>query len=254
MADLQTLPQPLTARAPRTGSRAHALLRFIRKVHLYFGVFISPALLFFAFTGALQTFSFHEQTQGSSYKPPAWLASLAQLHKKQTTEVPVRRPRPNFADNPQQPSRGINASGQNSQPTSASNAVPADEAQKEAGHEGHGHHAHHNASQNNLSQASPSQTRPSQTSPGQQIARPAASAPAVPNTTVAPNSLQSGRTPEGPRKSHLPMKIFFLIVSIGLFLSTVTGIYMSYKYTRRAWLITAVLITGVVLPLLLLPF
>jgi hypothetical protein len=49
------------------------------------------------------------------------------------------------------------------------------------------------------------------------------------------------------------MKIFFLIVSIGLFLSTVTGIYMSYKYTRRAWLITALLIAGVALPLLLLP-
>ena len=36
---------------------SHALLRVLRKMHLYLGVFTAPALLFFAFTGALQTFS-----------------------------------------------------------------------------------------------------------------------------------------------------------------------------------------------------
>src|ERR1700722_6393355 len=81
-------------------STSHAILKLLRKLHLYIGVFIAPALLFFAFTGALQTFSLHETTQGSSYKPPAWLATLAQLHKKQTTTVPVRRPRPAFGDGP----------------------------------------------------------------------------------------------------------------------------------------------------------
>src|SRR6185437_12133080 len=68
-----------------------ALLHYIRYTHLYLGVFIAPALLFFAFTGALQTFSFHETTRGSSYKPPAWIATLAQIHKKQTMAVPVKK-------------------------------------------------------------------------------------------------------------------------------------------------------------------
>jgi hypothetical protein len=44
--------------------------------------------------GGTQTFSLHETTPGSSYEPPAWIATLAQLHKKQTTMVPPRRPRP----------------------------------------------------------------------------------------------------------------------------------------------------------------
>ncbi len=75
-------------------SKAHAVLKFTRKVHLLLGIFTTPALLFFAFTGAMQTFSLHETTQGSAYKPPAWIASLAQLHKKQDTTVPVRKLRP----------------------------------------------------------------------------------------------------------------------------------------------------------------
>jgi uncharacterized iron-regulated membrane protein len=53
-------------------SSSHTLLKSTRLIHLYIGVFIAPALLFFAFTGALQTFSLHETTRGSSYRPPAW--------------------------------------------------------------------------------------------------------------------------------------------------------------------------------------
>lgn len=54
-------------------------------------------LLFFAITGGLQTFGLHESSRGSDYKPPAWLATVAQLHKKQTIITPVRRPRPDPA-------------------------------------------------------------------------------------------------------------------------------------------------------------
>ena len=57
-----------------------------------------------------------------------------------------------------------------------------------------------------------------------------------------------------PQKSHLPMKIFFLLVAIGLLTSTVTGIYMSYKYERNGLLVTGTLVAGVVAPLLLLKF
>ncbi|HTJ30023.1 MAG TPA: hypothetical protein VL346_05965 [Acidobacteriaceae bacterium] len=219
MADHQTLPQPLAARPARSGSRSHALLRFTRKVHLYFGVFISPALLFFAFTGAMQTFSLHEQTRGSSYKPPAWIATLAQLHKKQTTEV-FRRPQPNGLG--LGPGSGAGAGEQNHNQGAPG---PADSNS--------GRHKH--------------------TNPDQAKEAPAA----VPANPGASGSGQENHPPASPAprpKSHLALKIFFLIVSIGLFLSTVTGIYMSYKYTRRAWLITTLLLAGVVLPLLLLPF
>jgi hypothetical protein len=73
---------------------SHSLLRTTRTIHLYLGVFTAPMLLFFAITGGLQTFGLHESARDSDYKPPAWLATMAQLHKKQTVVTPVRRPRP----------------------------------------------------------------------------------------------------------------------------------------------------------------
>jgi hypothetical protein len=75
-------------------SLSHHFLRTTRTVHLYLGIFTAPMLLFFAITGGLQSFGLHESSRGSNYTPPAWLASMAQLHKKQTTVMPVRRPRP----------------------------------------------------------------------------------------------------------------------------------------------------------------
>jgi hypothetical protein len=54
------------------------------------------------------------------------------------------------------------------------------------------------------------------------------------------------------QKQHLPMKIFFLLVALGLFTSTLTGIYMAYKYDRNKLLVTAVLIAGLAVPSLLL--
>ncbi len=72
-------------------SLSHRFLKTARTAHLYLGVFSAPMLLFFAITGGLQSFSLHESTRGSSYAPPAWLASAAQFHKKQTTVMPVRR-------------------------------------------------------------------------------------------------------------------------------------------------------------------
>jgi hypothetical protein len=72
-------------------SLPHRFLRTLRSAHLYLGVFTAPMLLFFALTGGLQVFSLHETTRGSSYVPPAWIASAAQLHKKQTLVMPQRR-------------------------------------------------------------------------------------------------------------------------------------------------------------------
>jgi hypothetical protein len=153
-------------------STAHATLKFFRKIHLYIGVFIAPALLFFAFTGALQTTGLHEAAAGSSYKPPAWIVTLAQLHKKQTTTVPVRKPRP------------------------ATDAPKPDKA-------------------------------------------------AVPKTPDVPSA---------PPKNHVAMKAFFLLVALGLFISTLTGIYMAYKYTRNKLVVTCLLLAGIILPLIFTRF
>jgi hypothetical protein len=148
---------------------SRTLLRYTRLSHLYLGVFISPALFFFAFTGALQTFSLHETTRGRSYKPPAWAVTLGQLHKKQTTVVPVRKLAP-----PDKPAID------KAQPTASPNPAPAPAPRP------------HNA---------------------------------------------------------LPLKIFFLVVAIGLFTSTLSGLYMSYKYIHnKAW-ITALLIAGIIVPI-----
>jgi len=75
----------------------HRFLKLVRTGHLYMGVFAAPMLLFFAITGGLQTFSLHETQRGSDYAPPAWLVSMAQLHKKQTLEVRKRTRPPQAA-------------------------------------------------------------------------------------------------------------------------------------------------------------
>ena len=179
-------------------SKAHRLLRAARSLHLYIGVFIAPAVVFFAFTGALQTFSLHETTQGRDYTPPKWIAVLAQIHKKQTDVVPARKLK----------------------------AATPDAA---ADHEPHHDKPRHNA------QADPTREASASAQPAQNTAKPPAQ-------------------PPQETKTHLPLKIFFLLVSLGLFTSTLTGIYMSYKYSRRKLLMTGLLIAGIVLPLALLPF
>jgi outer membrane biosynthesis protein TonB len=171
-------------------SSSHTLLKYTRLIHLYLGVFTAPALLFFAFTGALQTFSLHETTRGSSYKPPAWAVTLGQIHKKQTPVVPVRKlpPPDKPADRPDKP-----------------NDKPSDK-------------------------------------------------PTTDKSPSAPSPNAPPKSPEAPtQKPHnaLPLKIFFLVVAIGLFVSTLTGLYMSYKYIRNRTLITVILIAGIVIPILL---
>ena len=161
-------------------STSHKILKIARQIHLYVGVFIAPALLFFAFTGGLQVFSLHETTRGSDYKPPAWLATMAQLHKKQTAAMPARKPRPMDADNHAQP---------------MPNAGPAANA-----------------------------------------AAPMPMKPEMPRTDA---------------KNPLPLKIFSALVALGLFVSTLIGLYMAYRYTRRPVLVSVLLLAGVVVPVVL---
>ena len=163
-------------------SASHAFLKLARQLHLYIGVFIAPAVLFFAFTGGLQGFGLHETSRGSDYKPPAWLAIAAQLHKKQTDVLPVRKPRPMDAEN-RQPAPSM------PMPTQAANA------------------------------------------PAPQPSKPEA--------------------PVGPVRHPLPLKIFSAFVSFGLFVSTLLGLYMAYRYTRKHMLISLLLAAGTMFPIVL---
>lgn len=64
----------------------------LRQIHRYLSVFFTPAILFFSFTGALQTFRLHESAQRGAPPPVAWIAAMASVHKDQ--HLPHARPRP----------------------------------------------------------------------------------------------------------------------------------------------------------------
>jgi len=168
---------------PRPTSRKARLLKIARPLHLYIGVFSAPALLFFALSGALQTFSLHEAKKGSDYKPAKWIAMMGELHKNQTTQLPARKP--------------------------TGNAVLA-------------------------------------------MGEPQGSSVIARGTKATPESARaSAKSHDGPVRHSLPLKIFFLIVSLSFFHSVLTGIYMSYKYNRNRLVVTSVLLTGAIVPILL---
>lgn len=73
-------------------------MRKLRLLHRYMGLFFSPAILFFAFTGALQTFDLHSPNKSTGYVPPAWLVEMAQLHKKQTLSLAKGKDKPAQAE------------------------------------------------------------------------------------------------------------------------------------------------------------
>ena len=53
-------------------------------------------------------------------------------------------------------------------------------------------------------------------------------------------------------KPNLALKGFFLLMSIGLFVTTCLGIYMSFKYSRRRSMVWGLLMAGIAIPSLLL--
>jgi hypothetical protein len=62
----------------------------IRRIHLYVGLLISPSVLFFALTGAVQLFGLHEAHEG--YRPAPVVERLGELHKNQRFSLKERRP------------------------------------------------------------------------------------------------------------------------------------------------------------------
>jgi hypothetical protein len=150
------------------------VLKFIRQTHLYLGVFIAPAVLFFAFTGVLQTFSLHESSRDGSYRPAHWIVVLAQIHKKQTSQLPQRK---------------------TESPASPQAAGSGDRKQKAA-----------------------------------------AAAPIA----------------DLPAHNPLPLKVFFLLVGLGLVTSTFSGLYMSCKYCRNRFVLAFLLLAGIFIPVVLI--
>jgi hypothetical protein len=63
-------------------------VRLLRNIHHWMGVFFAPTILFFAFSGALQTFSLHENKGAGPYEPPAWIVAIASIHKDQALPHP----------------------------------------------------------------------------------------------------------------------------------------------------------------------
>ena len=55
-------------------------MRRIRQYHLYLGVFFAPLIIFFALSGALQTFRLQEE-KGWGGTPPNWIVWMASVHK-----------------------------------------------------------------------------------------------------------------------------------------------------------------------------
>ena len=63
-------------------------LALIRKLHVYASVFVAPSLLFFAMTGALQTFRIPDRPDASVV-----LQKLARLHRDDVFAVKPARPK-----------------------------------------------------------------------------------------------------------------------------------------------------------------
>jgi hypothetical protein len=73
---------------PKTARGAPALrLAFIRQLHAYVSLFVAPSLIFFAATGALQTFRIPDQKAA-----PVVVQKLARLHKDDVFAVKPPRP------------------------------------------------------------------------------------------------------------------------------------------------------------------
>jgi hypothetical protein len=54
-----------------------------------------------------------------------------------------------------------------------------------------------------------------------------------------------------PKHYIFPMKIFFLVVSVSLIFSTLTGIYMSYVHSRNKVRLAAIFFAGIAIPVAL---
>ena len=62
-----------------------ATLRSLRQWHHYIGVFLAPAILFFAFSGSIQVLGWQDLRNPP---PAAWVSAIAGIHKHQMLPKP----------------------------------------------------------------------------------------------------------------------------------------------------------------------
>ncbi len=63
-------------------------IRKFRQFHHYIGVFLAPAIFFFALSGALQTFRLQQASGWDGAPPPTWIAWMASVHTDQEKYQP----------------------------------------------------------------------------------------------------------------------------------------------------------------------
>jgi hypothetical protein len=74
------------------------LIKSLRALHRYLGIFFSPAILFFALSGGLQVLNLHKPDKNTGYTPAAWIQEMAQVHKSQSLSLPKERTKPAQSD------------------------------------------------------------------------------------------------------------------------------------------------------------
>lgn len=68
------------------------MIRNIRLIHFYLGVFFAPLIIFFAFTGTLQVLKLHESYRDTPGSQGDWIAWFGQFHKEQAWIPPKVAP------------------------------------------------------------------------------------------------------------------------------------------------------------------
>ncbi|MCB1593013.1 MAG: hypothetical protein KDI90_11245 [Alphaproteobacteria bacterium] len=54
--------------------------KILAKIHLYLGLFFSPLIILYSFSGALQIFRFHKSMKDGSYEAPKIFIDLSNIH------------------------------------------------------------------------------------------------------------------------------------------------------------------------------
>lgn len=73
-------------------------IRTARIAHRYLGLFFAPSILFFALSGVFQVLGWHQALRGANEAPARWIEEMAQIHKKQTLELPAPKPQKQATD------------------------------------------------------------------------------------------------------------------------------------------------------------
>ncbi|MCU6499091.1 hypothetical protein LPN04_14940 [Rugamonas sp. A1-17] len=77
----------------------------LRQLHRYLGVFFTPAIVFFALSGALQAFDLHKGAHRGDPPTYPWIAAMAALHKDQEMYEPPKPKAPAAAPASAAPAR-----------------------------------------------------------------------------------------------------------------------------------------------------